>query len=65
VLELLMEIPISVASIIAKNTLEGRVDQLNKQFNLDLRSISPERIDPRILPLVAKIHFKNISKLLD
>lgn len=59
-----MEIPISVASIIAKHTFEERVAQLNKQFNLDLRTISPERIDPKMLPLVAKTHFRNISKLL-
>jgi len=59
-----MEIPVSVASIIAKHTFEERVDQLIKQFNLDLRSISPEKIDPKILPIVSKTHFKNISKLL-
>lgn len=59
-----MEIPVSVASIIAKHTFEERVDQLDKKFNLNLRSISPEEIDPKILPFVSKTHFKNISKLL-
>jgi len=59
-----MEIPVSVASIIAKHTFEERVNRLSKQFNLDLRNISPEEIDPKILPFVSKTHFKNISKLL-
>jgi len=58
------EIPVSVASIIAKHEFEERVDQLNKQFNVDLRNSPPEEIDKKILPLVSKTHFKNIFKLL-
>jgi ribonuclease HIII len=58
------EIPVSVASIIAKHEFEERVDQLNELFSVDLRNSSPEEIDKKILPLVSKTHFKNISKLL-
>lgn len=59
------EIPVSVASIIAKHEFEERIDQLNQQFTVDLRNSSPEEIDKKILPHVSKTHFKNISKLLD
>ena len=58
------EIPVSVASIIAKHTFEERVNLLEKQYNVKLRNISPEKISPNVLPLVSKTHFKNISKLL-
>lgn len=58
------EIPVSVASIIAKHEFEERVDQLSKQFIVDLRNSSPEEIEKKILPLVSKTHFRNISKLL-
>jgi len=59
-----MEIPVSVASIMAKRTFEDQVTRLSNQYNIDLRNVSPEKIDPKILPLVSKTHFKNISKLL-
>jgi ribonuclease HIII len=58
------EIPVSVASIIAKHEFEKRVDQLNKEFGVDLRNNTPDEIHPEILPHLAKTHFRNISKLL-
>jgi ribonuclease HIII len=58
------EIPVSVASILAKHEFEERVDQLCKQINIDLRNSSPEEIDRKTLPLVSKTHFKNVSRLL-
>lgn len=58
------EIPVSVASIVAKYTFEGRVSRLDTQYGIDLRNSRPETVDPKILPLVSKIHFKNISRLL-
>jgi ribonuclease HIII len=59
------EIPVAAASIIAKKIFEERVDKLNKKFGINLREAKPEDIDPKILPLVAKTHFKNVSKCLE
>jgi len=58
------EIPVSVASIMAKHTFEERVDNLSTQYNVDLRKVAPEELNPKILPFVSKTHFKNISRLL-
>jgi ribonuclease HIII len=56
------ELPISVASIIAKDLFETKVDSLNTDFNIDLRKSSPGDIDPDILPKVSKVHFSNVRK---
>ena len=58
------EIPVSVASIMAKRMFEERVSELGRQYNVVLRNSQPESIHPKILPFVSKTHFKNISKLL-
>jgi ribonuclease HIII len=55
------EIPVSVASIIAKNRFEKIVDEMNQKLNLDLRTLEPTELDPDILPHVAKLHFKNVQ----
>ena len=58
------EIPISVASILAKDMFETRVDYLNKKFSVDLRTDRPEKIGESILPQVAKLHFSNVQRAL-
>ena len=56
------ETPVAAAGILAKSRFEDNVDELNQEFNLRLRSIDPSDVDPKILPLVAKMHFKNVRK---
>ena len=56
------EIPVATASIIAKYIFETKVDELNRKYGVDLRKTTPEDIDPKILPRVAKLHFKNVAK---
>ena len=58
------EISVALASIIAKYIFENEVDKLNKKYKIDLRKTKPAEIDPKILPLVAKLHFKNVKKHL-
>jgi ribonuclease HIII len=58
------EIPVAAASIIAKRAFEKSVDELNKQYNLNLRRQNPSDINPETLPLVAKSHFKNVKPYL-
>ncbi len=58
------EIPVAVASILAKVRFEKLVDSLDKKFNVDLRNSRPEDIDIKILPYVAKLHFKNVKKVI-
>ena len=58
------EISVAVASIIAKHVFEKEVDELNETYAIDLRNTNPAEIDPKLLPLVAKLHFKNVRKYL-
>ncbi len=58
------EIPVAAASIIAKYLFEKEVDKVNSKYDIDLRKSKPEDIDPEILPLVAKLHFKNVNAAL-
>lgn len=54
------EVAVNVASILAKYVFEKEVDKLDNFYNIDLRKATPSKIDPQILPQVAKIHFKNV-----
>jgi len=58
------QLPVSVASILAKHAFEERVDQLNAKFEVDLRNNSPQSVGKEKLQHLAKTHFKNIAKLL-
>ena len=58
------EISVAAASIIAKYVFETNVDELNEKYAIDLRNTTPAEIDPKILPFVAKLHFKNVKKYL-
>jgi len=58
------QIPISVASILAKHLFEDRVDILNEKFKIDLRNSKPDDLEPDILRQVAKLHFDNVRKLI-
>jgi len=58
------EISVAAASIIAKYVFETNVDELNEKYAIDLKNITPAEIDPKILPFVAKTHFKNVKKHL-
>jgi ribonuclease HIII len=55
------EIPVSVASILAKNEFEGRVAELERKFGVRLRGAKPDTVSREILPYVAKTHFKNVA----
>lgn len=59
------EIPVAAASILAKYVYEIEVNKLDRKYQLDLRNSSPTDIPPSILPLVAKIHFKNVKTALN
>ncbi len=58
------EISVAAASILAKQIYESKLELLNHQYKLDLKNTEPEDIDPELLPKIAKLHFKNIQKLL-
>jgi ribonuclease HIII len=58
------EIPVATASIIAKYLYEKEVDKLNEKYGINLRMSNPEDIDPEILPLVAKLHFRNVPNVI-
>jgi len=58
------EVPVAVASIIAKNLFETRVDELERRFNIKLRNHLPRDLKSSILPYVAKLHFKNVKDAL-
>lgn len=57
------EIPVAVASILAKEIFEKEVDNMSKAFGIDFRNIDPKELPRDILERVAKTHFKNISNL--
>jgi len=59
------EIPVAMASILAKVRFENLVDSLDRKYNLDLRNSKPEDIPDEILPHVAKLHFKNVKRILE
>jgi ribonuclease HIII len=55
------EIPISVASILAKEEFENRVGDLERKYGVQLRGAKPETISKEIIANVAKTHFKNVA----
>jgi ribonuclease HIII len=55
------EIPISVASILAKEEFENRVGDLERKYGIQLRGAKPETVSKEILANVAKTHFKNVA----
>ena len=55
---------VAAASVLAKFVFEEEVLSLNEKFGIDLRNTTPEGIPPDILPLVAKLHFRNVKKAL-
>lgn len=57
------EIPVAAASILAKYIFEKEVDRLCKEYDIDLRSITPTDIHKDALQYVAKVHFKNIQNI--
>jgi ribonuclease HIII len=57
------EIPVAVASILAKYTFEEHIKRLNKKYKIDLKKVSPSEISQSILPQVAKLHFKNVMEI--
>lgn len=58
------EIPVALASVIAKVRFEKSVDLLDSKYNLDLRNSQPMDVSPNVLPHVAKLHFKNVQEVL-
>ena len=58
------EIPVAAASIIAKYLFEKMVDELDREFNVNLRDSKPENIKSELLMDTAKTHFKNVNKHL-
>ena len=58
------ETPVAAASIIAKYLFEKTVDELNEKYNVNLRDVKPENVKPELLRETAKLHFRNVQKLL-
>jgi ribonuclease HIII len=58
------EIPVAAASIIAKYLFEKVVDELNEMYHVNLRGSKPENVKQEYLIETAKIHFKNVQKLI-
>jgi len=58
------EIPVATASILAKYIFEKQVDELDRKFSINLRKSRPDEIPREVLPRVAKIHFKNVRKVI-
>jgi len=58
------EIPVAAASIVAKYLFESEVDRLNRKYQIDLRNVKPDDVSDDVLPNVAKVHFKNVKKVI-
>jgi ribonuclease HIII len=58
------EIPVAVASILAKSFFEQEVTLMCTRYGINFRKINPAEIPKVIIDKVYKTHFKNISKLL-
>lgn len=58
------ETAVAAASVLAKLIFEEHLKKLNQKFGLDLRSVDPEDISEDVLPVVAKLHFRNVKKVL-
>lgn len=58
------ETPVAAASIIAKYLFEREVIRLDDEYDLDLKNMKPEEVDPGILRDVAKVHFKNVKGII-
>lgn len=60
------EIAVAAASIIAKKIFEDYLKKLETEFAIkNIKNIDPKSLDVKILPLIAKIHFNNISKIIE
>ncbi|HJS65434.1 MAG TPA: ribonuclease HIII [Nitrososphaeraceae archaeon] len=59
------EIPVAVASILAKSFFEQEVTLMCTRYGINFRKINPVEIPKVIIDKVYKTHFKNISKLLE
>ena len=57
------EVAVAAASVLAKFTFEEELKKLNQEFALDVRTMNPEEIPEEILPVVAKLHFKNVKRI--
>jgi ribonuclease HIII len=55
------EVPVASASIMAKMIFEREVEDLSKEYDVDLKASGPENVGKDVLPFVAKTHFKNVS----
>lgn len=55
------ETPVAAASIIAKYLFEREITHLNEKYDINLKNMTPGEIDPEILGIVAKTHFKNVK----
>jgi ribonuclease HIII len=58
------EIPVATASVLAKYIFERQVDGLEERFGIDLRKSMPGDIPGEMLPKVAKMHFKNVRRVV-
>ncbi len=58
------ETAVAAASVLAKLIFEEHLKKLNQKFGLDLRNADPEDISEDVLPAVAKLHFRNVKKVL-
>ena len=54
------ETAVAAASVLAKFIFEEKIKELNSRFGIDLKNASPEDVPEKVLPFVAKLHFKNV-----
>jgi len=55
---------VAAASVLAKFIFEEEVRRLNEKFQVDLRNTTPDTIPRDILPLVAKLHYRNVKRVI-
>jgi ribonuclease HIII len=56
------EVAVAAASVLAKYIFDEQVRTLNETYDLNLRTMNPEDVPEKVLPSVAKLHFRNVRK---
>jgi len=59
------EIPVALASIIAKKIWYEEIEKINYNFNLTLPKTHLEDVDPDIVYQIGKLFFKNVRKVIN
>lgn len=57
------EIPVALASIIAKKIWYEEIDNINRIYSINLPKLRLEEIQPKIVSQIGKLFFKNVRKV--